>query len=973
MTHLKSWRGVVAAIVTTGLTATMAALVAAPAQAAEPLDHLVISAVYGSDGGAYNSDWVQLYNPTDHDISLGTIDGSTVTPSYYQCYRSISGTSCSSSMKLYGTVRAHHYFLIWDGHNAAAGTDRGTPPAGVTPDLNFALNAAGTAGSSTDPSGQSNGGFGGYSTGGQILLLNASSGGAYTGTGDLASTAARNAGVVDAVGWTKYASSAYTQPGSAETSGVTPVTGASAGTTNAYISVRTFTDGVPQDTDKSSNDFTALTTADFTLHSQISDHVAVAAVDDTEVSRGEAMAPLQVHGSKGTGALTYDATGLPDGLDIDENTGVISGTPAETVALTGYPVTVTVSDHTPTGAETATTTFTLTVSSALRVDDLDDVVVRKGTALDPIQVTVHGGTPDYHYAATGLPTGVTIGETSGAISGTPTGAAGRYDVHLTVDDSGAGGAVQSASTDFTIVVRPKASTPGDTDPLAGLRINEVVATGTPADDWVELVNTGAAVSGAAVNLVDDDGHTFHVPTQDVPAGGHVVVEGADLDAAGLDLGAEDTLDLTTADDTQLDETSWTSFTSTSWARFPDGTGDFVVSKHATKGTTNAVPSTYATDDLVIAAVFGANSDSVRWSNDWVELYNPTDHPISLGTIDTTTTPNATVTPNYALCYRSYNATGACSSLVKLYGTVAPHHYFFLWYKNAHSPADQGTYPAGFTPDLDFSVATPGNGNQSGTNMGGCNTGGQIELLDATKGVNPINGDLSSDASRAAGAVDGVGWMNASTNQPTAAESKGAPTLTGVDSGTNNTCVVARKFADGYAVDSDANRSDFTPVAAIDSFVAHSQHDDRVAIAPVADAEISLNAPMDPIPVHATAIWGDLAYTATGLPTGVSINPSTGVIAGTPTSDGDIGDHTVTVTVADGVPSDTATTTFTLTLSKILRLDPIADVSVRQGSALTEIHAKAHGGAPGYTYAATGLPAGVTIDAGTGVIGGTPTA
>jgi hypothetical protein len=543
----------VAVVISAVLAMCALGIVAPSAQAAAPAapDHLVIAAVFGSDGGGYNSDWVELYNPTDADISLGTISGSTVTPSYYQCYRSIAGTSCSS-MNLYGTVRAHHYFLIWNGHNSAAGTDRGTPPAGITPDLNFALNAGNTAGSSTDPSGQSNTGFGGFGTGGQVLLLNAASGGAYTGTGDLSSAAAKNAGVVDAVGYTKYVAPTYTQPGSAETGGGSTVTAASAGTSNQYVSARTFVDGVPQDTDKNAQDFVALTAADFTIHGQISDHVAVAPVSNTEVSRGEPMAPLQVQGSKGTGTLTYAATGLPDGVAIDPATGVISGTPAASVALKGYPVTVTVTDSSPTGAETATTTFTLTVSSALRVDAVANASVHKGAALTPIQVSAHGGTPDYHYSATGLPTGITIDPSSGEISGTPTDAVGRYGVHVTVSDSGAGAAAQSASVDFTLLERPRTTPPADDDPLAGLTINEVRTTGTPAEDWVELYNSGAAVTGAEMTLVDGDGDSYAVPTQDIAAGAFVVVEGARLNAAGVDLAAGDTLDLTGPDDSVLD-------------------------------------------------------------------------------------------------------------------------------------------------------------------------------------------------------------------------------------------------------------------------------------------------------------------------------------------------------------------------------------------------------------------------------------
>ncbi|WP_157417534.1 putative Ig domain-containing protein [Nocardioides sp. Iso805N] len=955
---------VLAAAATTAATMTaVTAVTASSAHAADPTapDHLVIAAVYGSDGGAYNSDWVELYNPTDADISLGTVSGSTVTPSYYQCYRSISGTSCSS-MKLYGTVRAHHYFLIWDGHNAAAGTSRGAPPAGVTPDLNFALDAGNTAGTSTDPSGQSNTGFGGYSTGGQILLLSAASNGTYAGTGDLSSAAAKAAGVVDAVAWTKYAAgppAVISQPGSAETGGSTVVTGASAGTSNSYVAARTFVNGLPQDTDTNASDFSALTTADFTIHSQASDHVTVAKVSDAEISRGEAMTPIQVQGSTSVGTLSYAADGLPDGVTIDPTTGIIGGTPSATADLKDYPVTIVVTDTWPTGSETASTTFTLTVSSALRVDSIADASVHKGAALTPIEVTTHGGTPDYNFTATGLPEGVDIDPSSGEISGTSTDKVGHYGVHVTVTDGGT--PAKSASVDFALVELPKSTAPSSTDPLAGLKINEVTATGTPADDWVELYNTGADITDASVSLVDGDGDSYQLPTQSIDAGAYVVVGGADLDAAGLDLTAQDTLDLTESDDTVLDETSWTSYPSTSWARYPDGTGDFTVSSKATEGAANLDPA-LDTDHLVIAAVFGANSDSARWSNDWVELYNPTDNPISLGSIDTTTTPNATVTPHYDLCYRTYSSTTACSSLVKLYGTVAPHHYFLVWYGNAHTPVDHGAYSPGFTPDLDVSVATPANGNQSSSNMGGCNTGGQIELLDATKGTSAINGDLSSAAAKTAGEVDGVGWMNASTNQPSAAESNGSSKVTGVDSGTNNTCVIMRKFADGYPVDANANSTDFTPVTGID----------RVAVTPVGNTEISLGEAMNPITVQAQAIFGALTYSADGLPAGVTIDKSTGVISGTPGPSDDLKDYPITVTVGDDMASDTTTTVFTLTVSKELRLQPIADTIAHQGTALTAIQVQAHGGGAPYAYGATGLPTGVTIDKTSGLISGTPT-
>jgi Zn-dependent metalloprotease len=72
-----------------------------------------------------------------------------------------------------------------------------------------------------------------------------------------------------------------------------------------------------------------------------------------------------------------------------------------------------------------------------------------GTAITAFTITASGGTSPYHYAATGLPGGVTINATSGQVSGTPTGG-GTFNVTVNVTDSSS--PVKSGSTAFTITV-----------------------------------------------------------------------------------------------------------------------------------------------------------------------------------------------------------------------------------------------------------------------------------------------------------------------------------------------------------------------------------------------------------------------------------------------------------------------------------------------------------------------------------------
>ncbi len=71
-----------------------------------------------------------------------------------------------------------------------------------------------------------------------------------------------------------------------------------------------------------------------------------------------------------------------------------------------------------------------------------------GTPISSFTLSASGGTSPYTWSATGLPPGVSIGSTTGTISGTPT-AAGTYNVTATATGSGGSG---SGSASFTFTV-----------------------------------------------------------------------------------------------------------------------------------------------------------------------------------------------------------------------------------------------------------------------------------------------------------------------------------------------------------------------------------------------------------------------------------------------------------------------------------------------------------------------------------------
>ena len=110
-----------------------------------------------------------------------------------------------------------------------------------------------------------------------------------------------------------------------------------------------------------------------------------------------------------------------------------------------------------------------------------------------------------------------------------------------------------------------------------------------------------------------------------------------------------------------------------------------------------------------------------------------------------------------------------------------------------------------------------------------------------------------------------------------------------------------------------------------------------------------------------------AFSALGLPDGLSLDPDTGEITGTPTT---AGPSSITVVVVDAFgQSASAVGTLTVNAPPSLSLAlPAAD----QGIAWSTLLAVTGGTAP-FSWTATGLPAGLSLDGGSGLISGTPAA
>jgi subtilase family serine protease len=112
----------------------------------------------------------------------------------------------------------------------------------------------------------------------------------------------------------------------------------------------------------------------------------------------------------------------------------------------------------------------------------------------------------------------------------------------------------------------------------------------------------------------------------------------------------------------------------------------------------------------------------------------------------------------------------------------------------------------------------------------------------------------------------------------------------------------------------------------------------------------------------------LAYAAAGLPAGLSINPSTGVISGTPTT---IGSSTVVVTAKDSSgAAGSATFGWSVVAPTVTVRNPGNQTGAVGQPVRLQIAATVNNGrAP--TYSVSRLPHGLSINAHTGLISGTP--
>lgn len=157
--------------------------------------------------------------------------------------------------------------------------------------------------------------------------------------------------------------------------------------------------------------------------------------------------------------LSFSASGLPPGLALDPDTGVISGTISYD-ASPGSPFSVTISvsdDATPPGVDSDTFTWTIVNTNRAPVftSAPADLAALEGASVSTGVAAYDPDDDPFSFTAAGLPAGLTFDDATGIVSGTlAAGSAAGSPYLVTIEATDSGGAITAATFKITVSVPP---------------------------------------------------------------------------------------------------------------------------------------------------------------------------------------------------------------------------------------------------------------------------------------------------------------------------------------------------------------------------------------------------------------------------------------------------------------------------------------------------------------------------------------
>ncbi len=654
-----------------------------------------------------------------------------------------------------------------------------------------------------------------------------------------------------------------------------------------------------------------------------------------------------IGGTAPYGTWTLTSGTLPAGLTLNASTGVISGTPTATASPA---TTLTVRVNDAYGCQ-GSKSITLQICPVVTLSPATPATGTVGTAYTQT-FTASGGTTAYTYtlASGTLPGGLTLNASTGVVSGTPTT---QISSNVTLRATDANGCAGTLAVTFAISC-PVINLAPATLPVGvvGSAYSQTISASGGSSSYTYALSSGTLPAGLSLNA--STGIISGTPTTSNGVGTSITVSATDsFNCSGTKTYALQICPVVTLSPATLP----TPTVGTAYSQTLSSSGG--ASAYTYTVSSGALPG-WAT--LSSSGVLSGTPTSTTAATFTVQSTDANGCAVTRSYTVTPVCPTVTVTP--ATLPDGIVGT-AYSQTISSSGGIAPYTFALT----------SGTMPAGLTLSASTGVisGTPTTANGLGVNLtiratdaNGCQ-GSQVVALQICPVINlapatlptPTVGTAYSQTLTSSGGTSAYTYTLASGALPTWATLSSG----GVLSGTPNSTTAATFTIRSTDANGCTGTISYTLNPVCPSITITQTSLPQGTMGTTYSQTLSASGGISPY-----SAW---TLTSGTLPTGLTLNASTGVISGTPTAQASPA-TTITVRVNDANGCQ-GTRSMTLQICPVVTLSPSTFAASTVGTAYTQT-VSASGGAAAYLYAITSgsLPGGLSLNTASGVISGTPT-